>query len=481
MLHSNPDQIFMDLIVTQVLSTDAKNRVVGQEDVDLFTMSELKHDEWDYSFPTLVSGNTPYREPTKNTEAFRSALSKQFPFKIDMTNLLLAGGCCSEIYLTGSASGDMDLFVYGLSSPEEATNRVRKLLDDLDSGYRQHLTEEHEREKARNRERLQAQGKPLPSETEEKWKPEYEVKCIRNKNAITVIIADRYTVQIILRLYKSKSEILHGFDLGSSAVGWDGNELYFTSLGKFAHEYSCNIIDTTRRSTTYERRLRKYFERGFEIIFPNLNTAALKSKNLKHGLSEVVDFPYFSFSYNKLKGNKIYLDRFLFDTAARKHGVSSSDYQIEDLHEHNVFYINLHSLAHETSDYYFIHEKHPITDILTSKPTMSRRRVINYFDALKERAESGKSLNIHTIRTYCKDLTKLATVLDDEKESIEDFLADMIENEKQRILKLVKNITDENTKFPIEWRIENPGTQLTGSFNPIMEDPEKWYGEYYSA
>jgi hypothetical protein len=64
---------------------------------------------------------------------------------------------------------------------------------------------------------------------------------------------------------------LHGFDLGSSAVGFDGKDVYFTTLSKFSYENMVNVVDTTRRSTTYERRLHKYLKRGFSIAIPKLD------------------------------------------------------------------------------------------------------------------------------------------------------------------------------------------------------------------
>src|SRR5690606_20981381 len=98
------------------------------------------------------------------------------------------------------------------------------------------------------------------------------IKNINLPNASQFIKKDEITIQIIYRLYTSKSEILHGFDIGSSAVGYDGKYVYFTSLSKFAYEYGCNIVDISRRSTTYEQRLIKYLKRGFKIILPDLCT-----------------------------------------------------------------------------------------------------------------------------------------------------------------------------------------------------------------
>jgi len=109
---------------------------------------------------------------------------------------------------------------------------------------------------------------------------------------------------------------------------------------------------------------------------------------------------------------------------------------------------------------------------------MSRRRVINYYDNMKEKLSDGKSLHLRQLLAYVKNRKRLAELISDEKVDINTSLSDLLEQEKQRILKLMQKITLPTAKFPIVWRIENPGTQLTGSFNPIIENPEEWYKEY---
>jgi len=89
-------------------------------------------------------------------------------------------------------------------------------------------------------------------------------------------------LQIVLREYSHISEILHGFDIGASAVGYqlDSKALYFTELSKFAYTYSINIFDNSRRSTTYESRLGKYFQRGFDIVLPEFDASAFHAERI---------------------------------------------------------------------------------------------------------------------------------------------------------------------------------------------------------
>jgi flagellar biosynthesis GTPase FlhF len=88
-------------------------------------------------------------------------------------------------------------------------------------------------------------------------------------NAIT-IKRQELKVQIVLRYYSSISEVLHGFDIGSACVAWDGRKYYSTSMGIYAFRHSLNIVDMSLRSGTYEKRLNKYINRGYGVILPHL-------------------------------------------------------------------------------------------------------------------------------------------------------------------------------------------------------------------
>ncbi|KAG8626930.1 hypothetical protein KVT40_005875 [Elsinoe batatas] len=98
-----------------------------------------------------------------------------------------------------------------------------------------------------------------------------ETTTIRTKNAIT--IASQHPtrhVQIVLRIYKSISEILTGFDVDCSCAAYDGKDVYVSPRAIGAFMTQVNTIDLTRRSPSYENRLSKYSKRGFEVFWPNL-------------------------------------------------------------------------------------------------------------------------------------------------------------------------------------------------------------------
>ncbi|PSN70049.1 ankyrin [Corynespora cassiicola Philippines] len=140
---------------------------------------------------------------------------------------------------TIAPASDVDLFLYGLSE-EDAVKKIieieRRIKDSI-------LT---------------------------------ETTTIRTKNAIT--IASQYPtrhIQIVLRIYKSVSEILTGFDVDCSCAAYDGKQVWAAPRALTAYMTQTNTIDLTRRSPSYENRLSKYSHRGFEVYWPLLDRSRI--------------------------------------------------------------------------------------------------------------------------------------------------------------------------------------------------------------
>lgn len=96
-------------------------------------------------------------------------------------------------------------------------------------------------------------------------------------------------IQIVLRLYRSPAQIVTGFDIDGASCLYDGTffismlwscwyqylelgrRVYVTPRALAACIRQSNTIDMTRRSPSYEVRLAKYADRGFEVFFPELD------------------------------------------------------------------------------------------------------------------------------------------------------------------------------------------------------------------
>lgn len=454
-------------MIEDILSVDRESRTNDYSknpDFDLFTFDDLNRREvWDYQLPTLTVS-----EPNKlvnNMDDFRKKFRELLPFSVPMDNILFAGGSVSRALCRESyGSNDVDIFLYGISDIQEANERVDQLMQDLIEKYREYVTTGKDNDKKKTLDKCN-----------------YEYKCIRNANCITMVFEQNYNkviVQIILRLYKSISEILHGFDLGSCAVGYDEDRVYFTSLSKFSFEYSCNLVDTTRRSTTFEKRLLKYFRRNFEIVFPYLNVDKLPKKNIKYDIPEVCEMPGLVFSYRKINGNQLSFDRILYPDVDACNG----DYDIDNLDEYKLPHINMRILARESkknkdynSELYFYTEN-PDDNVVKLKPFLSRRLIINAYDNMIDDIET---VGVSHMKKYLASNPKLIKMLDSNK-SLDEFYAVIkkcIEKERKQALADFESMAKRD--YPLKWVTKNPGSQLTSSVNPIIEDPEAWYGKYY--
>ncbi len=103
-----------------------------------------------------------------------------------------------------------------------------------------------------------------------------ETTTVRTKNAIT--ICSQYPtrhIQIVLRIYRSISEILTGFDVDCACVAYDGKQVYASPRALAAFMTQINTVDLTRRSPSYENRLSKYSHRGFEVYWSQLDRSRI--------------------------------------------------------------------------------------------------------------------------------------------------------------------------------------------------------------
>ncbi|PKC72506.1 hypothetical protein RhiirA1_313805, partial [Rhizophagus irregularis] len=141
----------------------------------------------------------------------------------------------------------------------------------------------------------------------------WAVACFRSKHCVTILSQYPYRhIQIILRLYNSPSEILTGFDVDCCCVGFDGKNVWALPRAHQAIIKQCNTVYLTRRSPSYEMRLVKYAERGFEIKVPSLDRSRIdptiyeKSFEKLNGLArllvlERLNTPYERFEYIEKK------------------------------------------------------------------------------------------------------------------------------------------------------------------------------------
>ena len=113
--------------------------------------------------------------------------------------------------------------------------------------------------------------------------------------------------------------------------------------------------------------------------------------------------------------------------------------------------------------------------VFTNPPYLTMQYVNEVYDRIQRELQGGVfklqwqgkfDMNILTVfTTMC--------ALQTSPEECRRYLCDVIDSQRKSAWAVYKNITP-----TIKWITTTPGTQLTSSFNPIIEDPKEWYGEY---
>jgi len=178
---------------------------------------------------------------------------------------------------------DVDLFLYDLSE-EQAMAKV--------SAIQQHLESKAAARGGRPKQQKATLGKQTT------------LHYVRSKGSLTMALGG-VSIQIILRLYKSRPEVVMAFDLDCCAIGFDGDKVYIKCVlllqnvspycrmcsltikchfaldgdkvwtlprARRALNGRYNLIDETRPNVKYEARLFKYSLRGFAVGVPGMRT-----------------------------------------------------------------------------------------------------------------------------------------------------------------------------------------------------------------
>ena len=160
---------------------------------------------------------------------------------------------------------DVDLFLYGVSS-EEAMAKLHVINDHLMSKAKAARTKVSTNFYI---DRYSWRAARKAAEAERALAEAADLLYARTKGSVTFVVGG-ISVQVILRLYKSRPEVLMAFDLDSCAVGYDGKTVWALPRARRALNGRFNMIDETRPNVKYEARLFKYSERGFAVGVPGM-------------------------------------------------------------------------------------------------------------------------------------------------------------------------------------------------------------------
>lgn len=377
-------------------------------------------------------------------DQFKEIFFEKYPMmkKIDYTNLFVAGGCISSILIGHKNKGDIDLFLHGCNE-KEAEKVIGDNLFILSN-----------------------------------WADEqkYDYKIYKGMHLIKFEIYDSaehmiYEIQFIFRLYENPAEVIYGFDIGSSSVGFNGKRVLMTPLASYCYENMVNVVDSWRRSPTFGNRLYKYAQRGFKPLFPFMDVEKLNAletsifsfsdftiKKINDGLSSTTGLWKFakkpsvvwnSYSKAVLTENVINANvRIPYTSKEMKRFIASYTGHCTDIWYTPKLRKNL---INKIKQLYF----HNITPELMSKSLNTACRYLGAENV------GDYALTMHSLASYDEKKKKCAQLREQCYQKMEERV-----EEYHKGFKVHEGIT---------WKTKNPAEPISSNLAYTGVAPEKWY------
>eukprot|EP01129_Flabellula_baltica_P010263 TRINITY_DN431_c0_g3_i2.p1 TRINITY_DN431_c0_g3~~TRINITY_DN431_c0_g3_i2.p1 ORF type:complete len:539 (+),score=82.00 TRINITY_DN431_c0_g3_i2:137-1753(+) len=277
----------------------------------------------------------------------------------------------------------------------------------------------------------------------------YSVDAIVRRKQYISIISGSLEFQFILRRYRTYSEVLHGFDVDSCCIGYDGEQVYATERCMYALFHGYNTVNLDLLSPSYEVRLAKYGVRGIGIYVPNFKISEVSVPN------GIIDWHTRLSLYNGL-------DVLLYlSLVGRASLLITNELEKSDYHEKNPSNtIKLKELLIKKASF------HPDSEILSnwgfskeellekvaecSIPDEICARYKSQYVPIEICAEIKDHANTPQLLDYLLDVPPFEAYL------MEAFLGTP------------------------EFITKNPGQQATGTLHKTeLEDPKDWYTGYF--
>lgn len=351
-----------------------------------------------------------FNDISRNLKTIGGSIERNYPLvyellKLSNGRISLCGGSIVNLIFQGYNGADWDLFFH-CDSVEEADELLNDCMDYIQQNVKSKIT-------------------------------------YSRSQGVQTVNYNRKNIQFIRRIYKSKDQVLLGFDLAGSRLGYNIKDGLFATIdGAMALAMKSFAIDVTRRSLSFRYRIEKYLRKQFTILLP--------------GLPEV------------LENEVVTPDGTLYiNNGSKMH--FGTDYMKEPDYD-GTWYMNYYMINNEK--YHNVTFGSQNLDEINDLPD---NFIIKSFIDLKSFYGADRSkYNLEYRRGFLGD-------------KLDDF-EKMINVDEEKAFQ----IWEERGQWYIEkglecaklckehpWKYKNPGEQSFGTFSPIIGNPREWYGENY--
>lgn len=419
---------------------------------DLIPISKIKSSLYDFKVPTVIPETWGIYKEISQEEydiEFKRKHNVAFEMLQSTENVIVAGGAAARpLYISNkNLYIDIDIFIYGITDEELFWKKINEIVEKITT--------------------LSINASKNCDITHVIKKGILIVGVFSNDKHCTLM-----EYQIILRMYHTLSSVIHAFDIPSCCVAYNGHIAYTTTLGAYSHANQVNLISTSYRSTSFERRLIKYYDRGFGLglIGYNITKGLIISipQSLLMLLHNYLNIIVKSAQDNCIIGKNISLKR--------HHKYTSNDM------DYATIKTNIKSYSDLIIQIQCI-EDNGITLLSNSRKVIDYKQFYNMeVSTVIDKFPNGIDI---LISKQCEQIQKTELrnlkYLNFPKIIIQEIIDIILNYDEYTSNKKIRSILMEqimvHSRYIPEWIIvQDPQRQYTASLNPIIEDPEEWYG-----
>lgn len=454
---------------------------------------------WDYAVPTVVmQGRFTNRVPWTDSASFTDKFFSLYPALkgINMSNLAIAGGAVIDLLLERTPK-DIDIFVITerdldpAAASDFAKKRiqtfVREIYDSLEK-KNNFLKETEAKKQLTNPNFKIGRGEFVDTNR-------FAVQRFRNVYTVKVPNVS-VPLQLIATPYPSLNKLFSRVDLQCTAVAYYNNEVLFSELGKFCFENLAVVIDNVYKNTSQIKRLVKYFNKGFDIILPELDTSKIRTHNFKFDLSEMLDLPFVDIIIQGLHGNKVEATSL---SPSKRCAEEDGEDEPQAMYPSSQptsggigIHKNISSLIHDRwQDFVYEGQGPSYKNAFLDRPLLTERMILNTYKTVEAKVYTKGALKLNSLEKFFT-IKKLSTIVN---ELLLDYIRENEGNKDVALLgpKFERHI-EERIKQLVKEQIEVTKDKLMQLQKTEVEPPKdciedrvtasnkaEWYGDYLIA
>ena len=300
-------------------------------------------------------------------------------------------------------------------------------------------------------------------------------------------------IPIQISLCKSIPQLFSQVDIAPTQIAYFNKQIMISEEAKFALENMSFYVDFSNKNSKYLARILKYFDKGFDIILPDLALEKLDRRNLKFSRAEVLDLPFLTVVYSAINGNKISVDSIEIPTnfSCDESPASIAQYSANAnrMNFGVIIHKNIqHLIRGRYSEFTYHGAGELFGTVFECDLDITERMIYNTYETFSKKVYKDGSMDLNILENFIS-VKKVSDILDEvmvqyaKEHATQPVIFDNNYNEHVRVYfeKLVAEQIAATKKMILS--IAGKGTLEfpLAKQSVKVQDKKDWYGEYLLA